>query len=61
MGRLEVVPGGRAASWEVPGSQGKPRAPDGWPESSRRSLEDDFQVEAFFLPGHPREEGLLDH
>ena len=35
-------PGGcrrhRAASLEVPGAQGKPRAPEWWPESSRRGL-----------------------
>ena len=38
----------QAESKEVPGSQGKPRAPERWPESSGRSLDDDFQVEAFF-------------
>jgi len=40
--------GGRAASREVSGAQGKPRAPEWWLESSGRSLDDDFQVEAFF-------------
>ena len=55
----------RAGSKEVPGSQGKPRAPERWPESSGRSLDDDFQVEAFFcqfplfsvLRGRLEEEG----
>ena len=37
----------RAASKEVPGGQGKPRAPEWWPESSGRSLDDDFLIEAF--------------
>ena len=37
----------RAASEEVSGDQGKPRAPERWPESSGRSLEEDFQVETF--------------
>jgi hypothetical protein len=32
---------------EVSGGQGKPRAPDRWPESSGRSLDADIQVEAF--------------
>ena len=45
-----VFPGGskrcRAASKEVLGGQGKPRAPERWPESSGRGL-DDFQFEAF--------------
>jgi hypothetical protein len=44
-------PGGsrrcRAASKEVSGGQGKPRAPERWSESSRRSLDDDFLIEAF--------------
>ena len=34
-------------SKEVSGCQGKPRAPEWWPESSGRGLDDDFQVEAF--------------
>ena len=34
-------------SKEVSGGQGKPRAPERWPESSGRGLDDDFQVEAF--------------
>ena len=38
---------GRAAAKEVSGGQGKPTAPERWPESSRRGLDDDFQVEAF--------------
>ena len=38
----------QAGSMEVPGAQGKPRAPERWTESSRRGLDDDFQVEAFF-------------
>ena len=45
-------PGGsrkcRAASKAVSGGQGKPTAPERWPESSGRGLDDDFQVEAFF-------------
>jgi len=45
-------PGGsrrcRAASKEVSGGQGKSRAPEWWPESSRRGVDDDIQVEAFF-------------
>ena len=44
-------PGGsrrcRAAFKEVSGGQGKPRAPERWPESSGRGLDDDIQVEAF--------------
>ena len=32
---------------EVLGCQGKSRVPKWWPESSGRSLDDDFQVEAF--------------
>ena len=32
---------------EVPGAQGKPRAPERWPESFGRSLNDDFLIEAF--------------
>ena len=44
-------PGGfrrcQAASKEVSGGQGKPRAPERWPESAGRGLDDDFQVEAF--------------
>ena len=31
----------------VQGGAGKPRAPERWPESSGRGLDDDFQVEAF--------------
>ena len=51
-GNLDVSsPGGsrrcRAASQEVPRGQGKPRAPEWWPESSGRSLDDDFLIEAF--------------
>ena len=42
-------PGGsrrcRAASKEVSGGQGKPRAPERWPESSGRCLDDDFPIE----------------
>ena len=38
---------GRAASREVPRGHWKARAPGRWPESSGRSLDDDFQVEAF--------------
>ena len=45
------APGGsrrcRAASKEVPGGQGKPRARERWPESSGRGLDDDFLIEAF--------------
>ena len=37
----------RAASLEVPGAQGKPRAPEWWPESSGRGLDDDFLIKAF--------------
>jgi hypothetical protein len=48
LGRLQVTSGGRAASWEVPGALGKPTAPEWWPESSGRSLDDNVQVEAFF-------------
>ncbi len=44
-------PGGsrrcRAASQEVSGGQGKARAPEWWPESSGRRLDDDFLIEAF--------------
>jgi hypothetical protein len=44
-------PGGsrrcRAASKEVSGGQGKPTAPEWWPESSGRGLDDDFLIEAF--------------
>ena len=44
-------PGGsrrcRAAFKEVSGGQGKPRAPERWPESSGRGLDDDFLIEAF--------------
>jgi len=36
----------RAASQEVPGGQGKPRAHERWPESSGRGLDDDFLIEA---------------
>ena len=34
-------------SKEVSGGQGKPRAPERWPERSGRGVDDDFQVEAF--------------
>ena len=34
-------------SKEVSGGQGKPRAPEQWPESSGRGLDDDFLIEAF--------------
>ena len=37
----------RAASKEVSGGLGKPRAPERWPESSGRGLDDEFQVEGF--------------
>ena len=44
-----VVPSGsrkcQAGTWEVSGGQGKPCAPELWPESSRRGLNDQFQVE----------------
>ena len=44
-------PGGsrrcRAGSLEVPGAQGKPRAPEQWPESSGRGLDNDYHL-AFF-------------
>ena len=44
-------PGGsrrcQAASGEVSGGQGKPRAPEWWPESSGKGLDDDFLSEAF--------------
>ena len=44
-------PGGsrrcRAASKEVPGGQGKSRAPERWTESSGGRLDDDFLIEAF--------------
>ena len=36
----------QAASKEVPRGQGKPRAPERWPESSGRGLDDDFPIEA---------------
>ena len=36
-----------AASKEVSGGEGKPRAPERWPESSGRGLDDDFLIEAF--------------
>ena len=46
-----MAPGGswrcRAASKEVSGGQGKPTAPERWPESSERGLSDDFLLEAF--------------
>ena len=32
---------------EVPGGQGKARAPERWPESLGRSLNDDLRIEAF--------------
>ena len=42
-------PGGsrrcQAASKEVSGGQGKPTAPERWPESSGRGLDDDFLIE----------------
>ena len=34
-------------SKEVSGCQGKSRVPEWWPESSGRSLDDDFQVQPF--------------
>ena len=34
-------------SKEVSGGQGKPRAPERWPENSGRGLDDDFLLEAF--------------
>ena len=34
-------------SKDVSGGQGKPRAPERWPESSGRGLDDDFLIEAF--------------
>ena len=37
----------RSASKEVLGGQGKPRAPERWPDSSGRDLDDDFLIEAF--------------
>ena len=44
-------PGGsrrcRTSSKEVSGGEGKPRAPERWPESSGRGLDDDFLIEAF--------------
>ena len=39
--------GCQAASKEVPRGQGKPRAPEWWPESSGRGLDDNFLIEAF--------------
>jgi len=36
-------------SKEVSGGQGELRAPEWWPESSGRGLDDDFLIEAFFL------------
>ena len=49
--RILGRPGGSrrcgAASKEVPGGEGKPRSPERWPESSGRSLDDDFLIEAF--------------
>ena len=33
---------------ELSGGEGKPRAPERWPESFGRSLYDDFQVEALY-------------
>ena len=67
-------PGGpkrcRAGSQEVSGAQGKPRAPERRPESFEGCLDDDFPIEAFLcqvwfpanpIPGHPKEEGLLDY
>ena len=48
LGHLQVVPGGcRAASNDVPGGEGKPRAPERVPESSGRGLDDDFLIKAF--------------
>ena len=37
----------RAASKEAQGAQGKPRAPERWPESFGRCLDDDFPIQAF--------------
>ena len=37
----------RAPSKEVPQGQRQPRAPERWPESSGRGLDDDFLIEAF--------------
>ena len=46
-----VSPGGsrrcRAVSKEVSGGQGEPRAPERWPKSSGRGLDDDFLIVAF--------------
>ena len=38
--------GGSRGSLELPGGQGKPRAPERWPESSGRGLDDDFLCKA---------------
>ena len=45
--RAGLAEGGLARSRAVPRGAGKPRAPERWPESSGRSLDDDFLVEAF--------------
>ena len=37
----------QATSKEVSGDQGKLRAPERWPESSRRGLDDQFLINAF--------------
>ena len=37
----------QAASKVVSGGPGKPRALEGWPESSGKSLDNDFPIEAF--------------
>jgi len=44
---VQVAQGGRSGSQEVPGAQGKPRAPERWPESFGRCLDDDFPIQAF--------------
>ena len=38
----------QAGSQEFPGAQGKPKAPERWPESSGRGLDEDLLIEAFF-------------
>ena len=45
----------RAASKDVPGGQGKPRAPEWWPESSGRSLDDDVKPAVNRQTGYRRE------
>ena len=48
LGRLQVAPGGvELRPKEDLGDQGKPRAPERWPESSGRGLDNDFLIEAF--------------